>query len=905
MQVIFEKNEVFKVSNPQENSYLYFPIAGKNGIMSSLTPTLGGDAKLSKDAFLYEPVSAENLHNNRSTRNFWCVIKNENAPSVLWSATGASAEEEYKKSENVEMRAGFMWQELTRKGSYGLNSKITAFVGIDSPNAETIIFEIENASDKDITFTPVVAFPLYGRSADDIRDHRHVTSLLHRTFIEKKGISLTPTLTFDERGHKTNKMSYFCFATDEAGKAPVGVIPATEDFIGEGGSFTNPLSLKNGDKAEGYYAINDNLYKEIDGYETTATLLFEDCTLKPSEKKTFIVLAGIAKNDAAPGTVHKSDNCDGNCSSCDGDGCGMDGINYYRTYIDFLYGNFAYIDLEKTQEYWRNEVNVSFETGDKERDGFLRWVAFQPLLRRIYGCSFLPHHDYGRGGRGFRDLWQDCLAMLLMNPSEVGGMIESYFDGIRSDGTNATIIGSKPGEFIADRNGIKRVWCDHGYWPLVTTKLYIDQTGDLDILFKDAAFFKDDMCLRGEGLDKAYASEELTALNRQLDENNKVYKASIFEHLLIENLTAIKDVGANGFVKLRGADWNDALDMAKEKGESVAFTYAYVGNLRTLADISRQLEKVNNSGDGMLLSKEVAKLLNETYSLTEYCEAVKHTFSGEKIAVSFNNIAECLDKIADKVTKLLHETEWVEGEYARYNSYYDNDGLKSDHDTEMYLTGQVYAIVSGVASEEQVKKISESADSLLFDETCGGYRLNSYLGSRSFENNTLGRMLGFAFGTKENGAVFSHMAVMFGNALYQRGFSKEGYKALNALYEQVKDTDLSKLYPGIPEYFNLKGRGLYHYLTGAASWYLYTVLSEMFGVKGRYGDLVINPKLQPDQFDKNGIAKAKFEFAGRQLTLVVENTKEGFNIKVYDEAENEIESEHMKNGVMITRDRLA
>ncbi len=58
-------------------------------------------------------------------------------------------------------------------------------------------------------------------------------------------------------------------------------------------------------------------------------------------------------------------------------------------------------------------------------------------------------------------------------------MLLNNFAGIRVDGSNATIIGSKPGEFIADRNKIPRVWMDHGVWPFLTTQLYIDQTGDL------------------------------------------------------------------------------------------------------------------------------------------------------------------------------------------------------------------------------------------------------------------------------------------------------------------------------------------------------------------------------------------------------------------------------------------
>ena len=43
---------------------------------------------------------------------------------------------------------------------------------------------------------------------------------------------------------------------------------------------------------------------------------------------------------------------------------------------------------------------------------------------------------------------------------------------------------------------------------------------------------------------------------------------------------------------LHGADWNDALDMAWEKGESVAFTCAYAGNLKDIAYVLREIESV-------------------------------------------------------------------------------------------------------------------------------------------------------------------------------------------------------------------------------------------------------------------------------------------------------------------------
>ena len=43
-----------------------------------------------------------------------------------------------------------------------------------------------------------------------------------------------------------------------------------------------------------------------------------------------------------------------------------------------------------------------------------------------------------------------------MNPDGVRKMIVDNICGVRLDGTNATIIGSRQGEFLADRNHIVR-----------------------------------------------------------------------------------------------------------------------------------------------------------------------------------------------------------------------------------------------------------------------------------------------------------------------------------------------------------------------------------------------------------------------------------------------------------------
>ena len=627
----------FELKGAQRCSGLYFLLAGEYGMKSSLTPNLAGDAKLDQNPFLLPPVSIENLHNDRSNRNFWCIVEQKSA----WSVTGQSAAQEAKKfteeEEAVTVRAGYMWHQTSRiSRQFGLTGSITSYIPIQK-NIEVHIITITNQNKTDVTFVPVAAFPIYGRSADNIRDHRHVTSLLHRITVTDRGVNVCPTLSFDERGHQLNDTMYFVEGITENGEAPCSFYPEIAEFIGEGGNLEAPEAvIKNLD------GVTKGTQRS--GQEAFGGLRFARTTLGAGESKSYIIFAG---------TGHS------------------------RSEIRKLLADYPTLqevqdEFIRVKQYWKNKVNVSYHTGDEVFDQFMNWVSFQPELRRLFGCSFLPHHDYGKGGGGWRDPWQDCLALLLMNPGGVRQMLLGNFAGVRMDGSNATIIGEHVGEFKADRNSITRVWMDHGVWPLITTKRYIDQTGDLDLLEQPVRYFKDGQIMRGTDTD------------------------------------------------------------------------------------------------------------------------------------------------------------------------------------------------------EQIAAIVKSSDTYLYDESCGGYRLNTDFGEVKTD---MGRMFGFAYGEKENGAVFSHMAVMFANALYQRGYAKEGHKALHSLYMQSMDFEKSHIYPGIPEYFGRNGRGLYHYLTGAASWYMMTVVNQMFGIRGCLGELLVEPKLLAEQFDEDGFASLTFRFQGMGWHAIFENSE--------------------------------
>jgi Cellobiose phosphorylase len=842
---ILNREGTFSLENPENYSYLYFPIAGEQGLKSVVTPNLGGDSKLDQNTFVLEPVSVENLHNNRSTRNFWCCMED----GELWSVTGQSSAQEADKftsrQDQSELIAGLMWHKVNRKkNTQGLEATVTSFVPVDT-NVEIMQVELTNNGDTVLCFTPVAAVPIYGRSADNIRDHRHVTSLLHRIRTTEHGVIVRPTLSFDERGHRRNEVSYYVCGITGDGNKPEQFYPITEEFLGEGGTFTRPGAL---------LELTKKAQSKIEqGKEALGGIRFSKCSLNPGESCSYTILIGATQNEEKVQAL------------CE----------------QFSTSEKVLASLEQTKEYWQKKVNVDYYTGDESFDNYMRWVSFQPFLRRIYGCSFLPYHDYGKGGRGWRDLWQDCLALLVMDPSQVRQMIIDNYGGVRLDGTNATIIGEKQGQFIADRNNITRVWMDHGMWPFLTTKLYIDQTGDLDILNQQMTYFKDPQVERGTAKDEEWNE---TYGNQQKDAQGNLYQGTILEHLLLQHLCAFYEVGAHNHIRLRGADWNDALDMAEEKGESVAFTCAYAGNLKQLARYIRILKRKYKQQTILLMEEMMELLGDESYIyedvtkklslLTRYVKQCRHKVSGAKVALDAEVVAQNLDKKADWMMQNIRKNEWVTDSQGNgwLNSYYDNSGNQVEGETEsgvrMMLTGQVFGLLSKTPEKDQMEQMVRSAKKYLYEKEVGGYRLNTDFHEEKYD---MGRMFGFAYGEKENGAVFSHMAVMYANGLYTNGFVKEGYEALKSLADSAIDFNRSKMFPGIPEYFNNQGRGMYSYLTGAASWYMLTMITEAFGVKGEIGNLVLEPKLVKEQFDEEGYAKLQLPFAGAVIEIVYHN----------------------------------
>jgi cellobiose phosphorylase len=837
----------FEWVNPDTWNELYFPICNEAGLMASVTPELHGDCTTGQHSFVRLPLVVRDLYNTRSARNFW--IYNDDLSA--YSLTGNSARQRsalFTGNDRVEVRITAAPLAFTLRRAdpdAGIESTITIYSPIAEDKVEILLVKITNISPREVSFVPTSGFPLYARSADNLRDHNHWTSMSHRMSLSDYGLSVKPAMQHDERGHRKNRTSYFVVAAGSSGEKPEGQFPTVAEFIGEGGSFDWPRAVV---ENKSPYAIPPN---RRDGMESIGAIRFAKARLGSGCSIEYVVIEGATEDESS---IERCLERYGNSSK-------------------------ARAALDASLAYWKERSErIVFKTEDGHFNNWMRWVAIQPTLRKIYGNSFLPHFDYGRGGRGWRDLWQDCLALLLQSPDEMRATLVANFAGVRLDGSNATIIEKGLGEFAADRNRISRVWMDHGAWPLFAVKLYIDQTGDLDILFRSQSYWKDHQIRRAKSVDGSW---DPSAGNLQRSARGDAYSGSIFEHLLVQHLTCFHNVGEHNIIRLEDGDWNDLLDMAGERGESVPFTAFYGSNLLILAELLRAYRS-RSGADEIELLEDLASLtrleegldydsvVEKRKRLDSYYDRIGKAFRGGKARFPIRGLIEDLEGKGRWLLERVRSAEWIESKtgYGFFNGYYDDDGARVDGDDSdgprMNLTAQTFAIISGAASPDQVARSFRAASCLLRDPRTGGFRLTSPLGGHTWN---FGRGFAVVYGEKETGGAFNHMAVMFMNALYRRGFVKEGYAVFRSVYELANDIEKARIFPGIPEYINHEGIGKYHYLTGSASWLLMTLLVEMYGVRGRYGDLLLEPKLLLEQFDREGEAKVSTSFLGRRIDL--------------------------------------
>lgn len=792
-----DKEGTFIIENPHHYN-IYFPLLDGEGLLlSSISASLGGDIKKDNQHFLTPPASILDIKNNFLCRRGF-FIKTENRI--------------YRLSHPYQdtLECGFLYHKI-KKETKEFIGEILNFIPYNLP-CEIMQVKIKNTSSYPLKIIPTSFIPLFGRGEKNLRDHRHVSSLLNRIELSKYGIYLFPTLIFDERGHKKPDAVYFVLGYEGRNIPPQGQFPTLEYFQGKG-SLISPEAIKRN------LPCFTKTYPWMQGKEVCAAFRFSAKNIPPQKEITYTLIMGITKNKKEAKKIFLKTNSPEKIE----------------------------VSLSLTKKYWQEQLNkLSFCFGDKNFDNWLKWVKLQPFLRKLFGCSFLPHFDYGKGGRGWRDIWQDILSLILLGEKEVKNFILQAIEGIRIDGTNATII-NKEYSFLSDRNKIPRIWCDHGIWPWLSINLYLHRYNDFDILFKERKYFSDHLISRGKKIKKEILSDYILR-----DEQGKIYQGSILEHILIQHLTAFFNVGKHNIIRLENADWNDGLDMAQDKGEAVGVSFLYAKNLKEIASLlsSSNIKKIKLNRILLILLDTLSSPINynnfkeKQKLLKKYLKATEN-FTSSCTEVETKKIIKDLLKKSEHIFTWINKKEWLPGGF--FNGYYDNKGRKVEGNfagiTRMMLTTAAFSLMSEALPKAKIKSIWKMVKKHLYDKKLKGFRLNTDFQLSSYFD--LGRAFSFSYGDKENGAFFNHMVVMLAFSLYRNNFVKEGNEVLSSIYQMHKKGDIP---PTIPEYFNSQGKGLYLYLTGSASWFIYTLFSEVLGIKFQCGDIIIQPKLTYENF---------------------------------------------------------
>ena len=746
-----------------------------------------------------------------------------------------------------------------------LNVSATIFVPLEEMS-ELWLVDITNDSnkDKEIDFIPTI--PIYAGSRAYVEYHRDVVRLYNKSKIDKD-IEIIPGLEWVEGLTDPSNICYFMSAETQKGKKGTRFYSDRETFLGPNGMWLKPEAVLNDTAPE----------KQCYGKEAVGAIEFKKVNIPAGKTVSFVIINGIAFNGSAEAK---------------------------KMIKKYSYKN-AVKAFDSLNKYWEERTNrVRITTANNDFDNLWNtWWCYQLSMRYWFGNTAHPQTDYGSDFAGWRDFWQDMMAATVIDPKGLEERTMKTLEGIRLDGTNATRFFARTKEFGSDE--VNGLWCDHPYWTAQTVMILINFLGDPNFLFRGGiGYFKD--CYQNRGETKNSDWKKGYIENQKTSEKKK-YSGTVIEHLLVQIMTMFYDVGKNNLLKQKRADWNDAVDQVR--GENVTFSFALAQNCNEVADL---LEKIAN----MLNIKEFEifeelSILIENWNnqikdipsdiriktLTKYLNKVNNTISGRKVKIKVKTILRDLRTKAQLSIDNANKKAW-NGNY--YSGYIFADGNPVDtvfkknaltkkkatsDDFMMMLMPQTWSLVSGGSDKINVsEKVIDSVLKYLFDKKVGALKLN-YPAYTKFDK-TIGRITGFAPGTKENNAIFSHANLFFVWALIKRGMPDEAYKVFSGINPLSHEHSVIRTGPWIPEYYvssdnpNIAGRGEYPVLTGSCAWTRYVFQNFFFGVKGVLEGLLIDPKLPATKDFKECYLKINFRKAVYNIKFMNTSLKKNSSVKM-------------------------
>ncbi|MGC8765164.1 MAG: GH36-type glycosyl hydrolase domain-containing protein [Brevinematia bacterium] len=385
-------------------------------------------------------------------------------------------------------------------------------------------------------------------------------------------------------------------------------------------------------------------------------------------------------------------------------------------------------------------------------------------------------------------------------------------------------------------------WSDDALWFIQAVYRYVSLTGDVDFLKEEAPI----------------AGTE-----------NK--KRPIFQTIeAIINYSAVISVGGHGLPLLDRADWNDCLriDVDFLDGPAKEKIYKESGKNNTLKNYS---ESVMNA----FLLKIAIDEYSELALLMKNTKAQNYT-----------------KELSAQIYKRIQQNAWKEDFFARVllnnkngltyiGAKGDSFSLDPNLEGSYFINSYSWAILSGVATEEQIKIMTETLEKALKNPF--GIKLMTQADLGKVSNVTASSE--YFPGDRENGAIFKHASMMMVYAMLKaaktlndknlaKRLAKLAYWMIDIVlpYKTMKNPFFSAGNPRFcTQYINSEtGEHIGPLLSGTATWLNLSIIFAM-GIDFSIEGIKFDPILKPEEKEISYILNT-----GRAIYNVTIQKPEGF-----------------------------
>ena len=479
---------------------------------------------------------------------------------------------------------------------------------------------------------------------------------------------------------------------------------------------------------------------------------------------------------------------------------------------DVLCPDKAYAMLAGVKDAWKadfDKLAVQVVGVDGVLAPSYLWLQYQCAMVAVMNRMKSRFHSGFEYGYGFRDILQDIVALLPLDPQSVKQMIELSAQQMFSDGfVYHNFFVSAPGhkDFVT---------CDDPLWLVYAVVEYIKETGDVEFLNQVVPY-----CDAKEDLPPA--------------------EGTILEHLKV-GIAKVWKQSDNGLPYMLMADWNDDLS----------------GNFTSVSTMAaQQLYKALNDMVELFAAADIEADLAADYA--EKARLVKQQVEARCVDPQGHYIRAVASDDPQKVMAgLTFGHTGVEGdeilqEIIDFGAPVDLGSSRTDH--LVFLEPIAWSGFSGIADKARFDVCKQACETELDNQ----FGIAMCQGDKTLANGELPHdVQGWkrnAIGKKENGGEFRHLESWYIASLCAFGYGQEAHdvfmKTLPAVASQSDPYGYAAERFVYPEYVaapssSEHGRAGHTWLTGTAPTRLNVLIQWIFGLRCQYDGLQIDPCVSP------------------------------------------------------------